>query len=203
MPVRPIHIEIKSPTPVITSVLPIGTPGVTAYDYVVVAVTELGHTTNASGAGSTATGNAILTADNFNRIEWGVVEGAVRYLVYRTLSAGTPGSLGLISEVVSPSLRLDDIGLPGDAATAPAVNTTGTGRPQFVGGASDLTLGLGGTFTGVSVQFKGSNDGTTWTDEGAALGAPGAIASARSWQYVQAVCATWSDGAPTGTAANE
>jgi len=104
-----------------------GAAGAVAYTYQVVAqygsaAGIAGISTTAAVSVSTATGNATLNSTNFNRISWGAVTGAVGYLVYRSASAGSPSSLGLIGGTVSTSF--DDTGLAGDGSTAPSVNST-------------------------------------------------------------------------------
>jgi len=102
------------------TVTPQGTTGATNYSYKIVAKTGLGHAA-VSSAGSTATGNAVLDADNFNRVTWSAVTGARTYDVYRTVGGAAQG---MIAEDVT-ALTLDDTGLVGDAGTAPTTNTTG------------------------------------------------------------------------------
>lgn len=113
-------LDVGTPT-----VTPQGTPGSTSYSYKVVAIAGGGKTTAASAAGSTSAGNATLTGSNFNRVQWTAVAGAQSYDVYRTVSAGTPSSLGKIGSVsAGATMQLDDTGLVGDASTAPSSNTT-------------------------------------------------------------------------------
>jgi hypothetical protein len=124
-----------------TSVTNAGTTGTTAYGYEVVAAVGC-CTTAASPEKQTATGNATLTTTNYNTVNWAPVAatttGAVTYDVYRTTSAGTPSSLGLIGTGVtcSTSCSFNDTGIAASAsATPPSVNATGyagigTATPQ-------------------------------------------------------------------------
>ncbi|MDL2342454.1 MAG: right-handed parallel beta-helix repeat-containing protein, partial [Patescibacteria group bacterium] len=125
-----------------TQVAPTGTPAITnqgaagavSYSYVVTAITKDGYETTVSPTGTTATGNATLNGTNFNRITFAHVSGAYSYNVYRTASAGTPSSTGLIGNVLdssqafntngtsASSLTFDDTGLAGGAA-APTVQS--------------------------------------------------------------------------------
>lgn len=102
------------------TITPVGTTGATAYSYKVVAMHVAG-TSAASAAGSTATGNATLTAANYNRVVWAAVTNATAYLVYRTVGGATLGLIGVVGSV----LELDDTGLTGDLSTAPTANTSG------------------------------------------------------------------------------
>lgn len=106
--------------PAAPTITPQGTTGATAYSYKVVAQHRFG-STEASSAGSTATGNATLSSTNFNRITWTAVTGATAYLIYRTVGGATTGLIGVVGEVT----QFDDTGLTGDATTAPTANTAG------------------------------------------------------------------------------
>ncbi|MBI4330422.1 MAG: hypothetical protein HY673_03970 [Chloroflexi bacterium] len=109
-------------TPGTPTVTPQGTAGATAYGYKIVA-TVAGRTTPAGAEGTTASGNAALSAGNFNRVTWSRVPGATGYKVYRTTGGATQG---LISTLTSgATLSLDDTGLAGGGETPPTVNTTG------------------------------------------------------------------------------
>lgn len=111
-------------TPSAPTVTPQGTTGATAYSYKIEALNR-DQTSIASSAGSTATGNATLSSTNFNRVTWTAVTGASAYRVYRSASAGTPSTTGVIAIVGSSALQLDDTGLAGDASTAPTAVTGG------------------------------------------------------------------------------
>jgi len=110
---------ISVTTPGIPTVIPQGAAGAATWTYKVVALQSDGTYSSASAAGSTATGNATLTGSNFNRITWAAVDGATSYDIYRTVSGGTPASLGKIGNTTA--LTFDDTGLTGDTTTAPAV----------------------------------------------------------------------------------
>jgi hypothetical protein len=114
------------------SVTPRGTAGSTSYGYTITAVSAAGGETLASTAGTTTTGNATLSSTNYNELFWNLVNGAVSYKVYRTVSSGTPSSTGLIG--TSTSFKFDDTGLAA-SGSSPTVNTTGnlsvTGNSSF------------------------------------------------------------------------
>jgi len=108
-------------TPISPLVGPQGTPGATAYSYQIVALNVTGHSA-ASVAGVTATGHATLDGTNFNRLNWTPVTRATGYQVYRSVGGATQGLIATLGDVTT----LDDIGLAGDATTAPTENTSGT-----------------------------------------------------------------------------
>lgn len=103
--------------PTITNV---GTTGATAYSYKVVAMHRHG-TSEASSAGSTATGNATLSSTNYNHIAWTQVANATAYVIYRTVGGATQGVIAVVGDVAA----LDDTGLTGDDTDEPTVNTSG------------------------------------------------------------------------------
>ena len=105
-----------------TSVVNNGTTGTTTYGYEVAAAVGC-CSTAASPELQTATGNATLNMSNFNTVNWTAVAGATSYNVYRTTSAGTPSSLGLLASLVACCSFADK----GSAASypAPTVNATG------------------------------------------------------------------------------
>lgn len=90
-----------------------GTPGVTTYTYYVSAYNARGETLTTTAA--TTTGNATLSASNFNRITWDKIWGATGYKVYN--------SSGLL--ITTSNLHLDDAGNDPTAASLPTENTTG------------------------------------------------------------------------------
>ncbi len=109
--------SVALPTFIVT-----GTPGTTSNTYVCVAK-------NASGAsvGSPAlviaTCNATLSSSNFPTITPAAVTGATSYDIYRTVSGGTPSSVGIIGNTNGAALQ--DKALAGDSTTPPVLNTTG------------------------------------------------------------------------------
>jgi hypothetical protein len=137
------------PAPDAPTVTAEGITGTTTWGYKVSATDGLGET-----LGSTETtitdGNAILDADDFNRITWTPVEGAIEYKIYRTTAEGTPDDVGLIGTVsAGDTLELDDTGLSATDAE-PTTNTTGgasfSGRvsgADAVAANEFITLGQG------------------------------------------------------------
>ncbi len=101
-----------------------GTAGTTHYSYEVVAAGPNGSLTYPSLTNTLTTGNATLTATNYNIVSWVAVTGATNYYVYRTASAGTPSSTGLIAIVPSGTTTLNDTGTT--TTTTTSGSETGT-----------------------------------------------------------------------------
>ncbi|MBT9169344.1 MAG: hypothetical protein DDT19_02703 [Syntrophomonadaceae bacterium] len=119
-------------TPGTPTVTPQGVTGTTVWGYRVTARSVVGETL-ASVEGRATTGNAILSATNFNRITWSAVSGAVDYRIYRTTAGGTPSTTGLIG--TTTSLTFDDTGLAASRAV-PTMDSSGnvgigTTNPQY------------------------------------------------------------------------
>jgi hypothetical protein len=111
-------------TPTVT---PHGTAGTTTSYYLVASVTPSGTTTEPSSYGITNTGNATLSATNYNTITWTPVAGVTQYKIYRNYSSGTPSSDGLIATVSAENgnsgpQTFNDTGLSG--TTAPTSSDT-------------------------------------------------------------------------------
>ena len=97
-----------------------GTAGSTTYDYKVVAIDPSGTYSAASSAGPVTTGNATLSATNYNVLTLTAVTGAASYNIYRTVGGATQGLIGNTT-----SLTFNDTGLTGDGSTAPSSGTSG------------------------------------------------------------------------------
>lgn len=111
-----------------------GTVGSTGYSYSVSAVTAVGTENGTAAAASTTTGNATLSATNFNTVTWRPVPGAISYNVYRTASSGTPGTTGLVANVAAvasaTTVTVNDTGL---TASGSVVTTDTTGSISSTG----------------------------------------------------------------------
>jgi|SRR6266498_2297941 len=99
-----------------------GTPGATTYRYTITSVNATGESM-ASHEVIVTTGNATLTGSNHNDLSWPAVTGATGYSVYRTVSGGTPSSVGKIS-TAQAGLTLNDTGLAASGAS-PTTNASG------------------------------------------------------------------------------
>jgi hypothetical protein len=114
-PVVPL-VDLSSPSEL--SVTNFGSAGATAYTYYVSALNSSGETLTEEI--STSTGNASLSASNFNRVSWEKVWGATSYKIYND-----SGLLGTTS-----NLHFDDTGGAATAASLPTANSTGY-NPNF------------------------------------------------------------------------
>ena len=115
-------------TPAAPTVTNLGTAGTTSYTYAITARNANAGETLVSTGTVTTTGNATLSVTNFNRITWTGITGAKDYRIYRTASAGTPSTTGLIGTVTATAtLTFDDTGIAG-GASAPIVNTSGQAK---------------------------------------------------------------------------
>jgi hypothetical protein len=106
-----------------------GTAGTTGYDYAVASVTPSGSSSELSGYGSTRTGNAVLSATNYNTVTWTPVAGVTQYKIYRFYSGGTPSTNGLIGTVSAENgnagpQTLNDTGLAITTTTFPPYGDT-------------------------------------------------------------------------------
>ena len=112
-------------TPGVPTVTPQGTTGATTYSYRIVARNSSGVTLAGTG-GTTATGNATLSATNFNRVTWSAVTGAESYDVYGRTAATE------LFMVNTTALTFDDIGTITPSGALPGSNTTVTGYNVYV-----------------------------------------------------------------------
>jgi len=115
---RTIH-RAALPDPTGVTVTNVGTAGATTYAYAVCAVDALG--TTLATAATTTTGNATLSATNYNTVDWEPVDDATSYRVYRTSGGATQGLIGTTTD---PTVTLDDTGLAGGGESVPSLNTT-------------------------------------------------------------------------------
>lgn len=152
-----------------------GTAGVTSYSYKVVAHGSTGVTV-ASNTATTAVGNAVLNGTNFNLVQIPMVAGCTFFDVYRTASAGTPGTTGKlgtvdcyytgnITTVNASILAFNDTGIAGDGTTPPVANTTG----QII---STVATGLAPLVVASTTNIANLNAASL---NGATFAAPGAI----------------------------
>ena len=141
-------------TPTITSVTPQGTPGSQTWTYTAEACLADGVTCSAPSAPvSTTTGAATLNTTDNNRILVGAVTGATTYRFRRTVSGGTPATLGLFAATLVTAVSSDDVGAAGDSATLPTNNNTGLVR--IYNGAT--TVGVGQPYIRGSVPVDGAS----------------------------------------------
>lgn len=124
------------PSAPVVTVTTAGTPGVTTRKYRVVANFDDG-SLSVSDEFTIATTNATLNGSNYDIVAWTDM-GAATYDIYRTASAGTPSTTGLIHSG-STSSPYNDQGAAGDSASVP----TAISSPQaFEIGADGSTWPL-------------------------------------------------------------
>lgn len=116
-----------------------GAVGAVTYSYTVVAYDSNGDGIP-SPVGTTATGNAALTATNYNALAWAAVAGATGYKIQRTVGGTTQGTIANVSS--SAPLTLNDTGLVATPYTPVAANpTTPNTDTMYFGGAAVLAQG--------------------------------------------------------------
>jgi hypothetical protein len=113
------------------NVTTIGASGSNTYCYWISATRAVGETT-LSPAGCTFSGLNSLSTNNFNRVSWTAVSGAISYRVFRTPSSATPTGTGLFLVSTTSSLTVDDQSASLQTATIPEINTTDTRTLQQV-----------------------------------------------------------------------
>lgn len=111
----PFQPPSGAPTPTIT---PEGTTGAATWTYALFAVGYDGQYSAIGTAASTTTGNATLTVTNYNLITWTPVADAAQYVIVRTVSGGTPASVGTIGVVGSGVSSFTDTGQAADPRTS-------------------------------------------------------------------------------------
>lgn len=119
--------------PTAPSITNVGATGATSYSYYIVANDGNGGKTLVSPVGTTTTGNATLSASNYNKISWTAISGAQSYDI---LKADTGHSIAL--GVTGTSFN--DTGISSSAYTAPTRNSTAdlTVDGQILEGGSTL-----------------------------------------------------------------
>ena len=130
------------------TVTPQGAAGAAAYSYYVVARDANGKRTPVSPVGATATGNAVLSGANFNRITWAAVPGAVWYDV---LKGNTNTFLATVT-----ATTYDDTGAATGPYTPPAagVNETGGALNYFYNSQVSLEVDDAGVITNYGTQKR-------------------------------------------------
>jgi hypothetical protein len=184
-----ISLDTATPpaTPSAPTVTDVGTAGSTTYGYKIVAKTVRGFSA-ASSEGTDATGNATLSATNYETITWTAVTGALSYDVYRTTGGATQGLIGNTTE-----LTFNDTGLVGDASTAPTTRQN-LGAAYGVYEQDVTTRSLQVVSTGTATLIlEGSMDGTTWTTD-QDVSAGGQFDVTRHWSLVRINITTYTSG---------
>jgi hypothetical protein len=154
-------------TPTGLGVTPTGTTGSTTYSYRVSAFNSIGETLACTSV-STATGNATLSATNYNALAWTVVTGATGYNIWGRYATGLGETyMGTVYGVVvyndkgqdDPSLSLlppeanNTTGVKGTMAEFAISRIFTAGDPAY-----PSRLSFGGTGTNIG-NFSGSSVG--------------------------------------------
>lgn len=120
-------ISIFLPDPVVPVITTGGTPGAVTYGYKIVAISDSeDQHTIASPEGTITTGNAILSATNYNVITITPVPGASSYIIYRTNEAGVPVTKRITPEFITRTIVKDIGGTT--TVEVPAVTNTALTR---------------------------------------------------------------------------
>ena len=137
--------------------------GATDYKYAITAIDVNGKHTIGSPVLDAPAGHATLSATDQVMISWAAVSGAVSYNIYRTVSAGTPSTTGLIG--TTGALTFSDAGGAGDGATLPITNTTILATPVPVNAGPFGTPGATDyKYVVVAVDGIGTTAGSTPAD---------------------------------------
>lgn len=112
--------DASAPTPVITNG---GTAGSTSYTYKIAAATIHGETALGT-SGATSTGNATLSATNYNIITIPAVTNAVNFNIYK-YNGSTYDYIATVPAAASGNTVFNDTGLAALSNGAVAANTTG------------------------------------------------------------------------------
>jgi len=140
--------------PTAGTVTPTGTPGGTAYAYTIASLNATGGVGQSITNITTATGNASLSATNFNHIAWTASSGgATAYAVY----GRTAGSLTLLG--ITTGVVFDDIGQTGPTPPdwIPTAPQTGASLPSWL----ITTISSGASTTTLTLAANASNTATT------------------------------------------
>lgn len=195
MTLHPLLADVAALT-----VVPQGASGATSYTYGIVGVDVRGKKSLVE-TDVEASGNAVLDGVNFNRMTWSDIAGYVSYELWRTASAGTPATVGLIGTVLAGVETFDDIGLAAVAGTASAANTTGEGVAlplQHYNGDLNVSLQdrVDGTFQLQGAFGGDAVTGGKWLDEGAALTADNVLVVTKKYVRVRMVTTVVFTAAP-------
>jgi hypothetical protein len=135
---QPFQPPSAAPTPTVTNG---GTAGSTSYSYRLVAISVNGTYSALGTAGTTATGNATLSATNYNVITWTPVADAAGYLIVRSAGGAAQGTIGAVGIGTNTFIDFGQGVQTGTTATQPY------GLPVTPGAPTVTTVGTAGTTT--------------------------------------------------------
>lgn len=133
------------------TVTPTGTAGTTSYYYKVVARFSGGYSA-AGSEGSTATGNATLSATNYNALSWTAVSGATGYDIYRGTSPGSENTL-VATNVTGTTYNDQTSGVPQNPPSS----------SQSIIGPGFLATKVAGTRVSWRTEIPGLTGGNSYT----------------------------------------
>jgi hypothetical protein len=158
-------------TPAAPTVTPTGTAGATTAYYWLVAQDRNGNKTLIGPAGNTTTGNAALTAGNYNALAWAAVPGATKYDILKTATNVAPtGTVTVALATGIAATTYSDVGGTLTSYTVPTRNSTAdvvvdgqlTANGAVVGGGvTSLTAGTGISLSGSSGAVTITSSSTT------------------------------------------
>lgn len=155
-----------------------GTSATTNYTYGLVAVSQNG-TFSTIVTTQTTSGNATLSATNYNTITATAQNDAVGWIVVRTASSGTPTAVGTIGFIQYPNTTFNDTGIainPNTSATQFFARPAAPSAPTVVsGGTSGATTY---TYKISAINFNG-----VWSTESTSGSATNANATLSATAY--------------------
>ena len=160
-------------TPVGLTVTPTGAAGSTAYSYRVSAINANGETLACTSV-ATATGNATLSASNYNALAWTAVASATGYVVYGRKASSING-IGETKLTTVATNAYNDTGAdsPSSILTPPEGNNTGGQKGSmiiyalsrlFVAGDSSNPSRLYYSAGGAQIDDFSTGNGGGWVD---------------------------------------
>lgn len=133
-----------------------GSAGTTSYSYRVSAYNAVGETL-ACVSVATATGNATLSASNFNRLTWDAITNAVGYIIYGR-KASSQNGIGETRLNTTTATTFDDTGAdtPSTILTPPEGNSTGGAKGSMIIYALGRLFVAGDTANPSRLYYSGS-----------------------------------------------
>lgn len=143
-------------TPVGLSVTPTGSAGSTNYSYRVSAFNTTGETLACTSV-ATTTGNATLSASNYNALAWTAVAGATGYNIYGR-KASTDNGIGetKLASVVTNAYNDTGVDTPSTVFTPPEDNNTGGVKGAMIIYAMARLFVAGNTDNPSRLYYSGS-----------------------------------------------
>lgn len=171
VPVASTYTALSTPTGL--TVTPTGSAGSTSYSYRVSAYNANGETLSCVAV-ATSTGNATLSASNYNALTWNAVTNAVGYVVYGRKNSAANG-LGETRMITVTTNAYNDTGVdtPSSILLPPEGNNTGGQKGTiieyalsrlFVGGDIDNPSRMYYSAGGTQIDDFSTGNGGGWVD---------------------------------------